>query len=169
MPPLRTPDLDLANTLLSCLNGALEDHPNKPVRSCLRVGEEVAQGLSLTEDECCDGLAYVKVNQVFPSSNFPNPDEVALNCPPTEWAVDLEVGIFRCAPTGDMGQLPTCEQWDGAATTVALDAAAMRRAVACFRRELEPGAYAMVRQWLPIGPQGACTGGTMVVTVSFSC
>lgn len=166
---LTATEFELASALLTCLEEALEEHPAPPVHRCVRVGEDVRQDVSLTQDECCEGLAYVKVNSIVPSTNFPNPDETAMYCSPEAWAVDLEMGIFRCEPQGSLIETATCEEWTAVTQAVALDAAAMRRAVVCFRGTLDPGDFALVRQWLPIGPQGGCTGGAMVVTVSFIC
>lgn len=166
---LSAPDLELGNALLDCLTVALQEHPVPPANYCLRVGEEVRQDLSIFEDECCDGLAYVKVNQSYPSANFPEPLEDPTNCATNEYALDLEMGIFRCAPTGDEQHVATCEQWTSTAEIVAYDHAAMRRAVACFRGARGPGEYALQRAWVPLGPQGGCTGSTMVLTASFTC
>lgn len=168
MPPSIPRELDLADELLGCLVAALAVNPNPPERACLRVGEEVRQDLSVYEDECCDGLAYVKINQVFASATFPEPLEDPTNCAIDQWAVDLEMGVFRCAPSGEIVALPTCEQWTAAATQVHFDAAAMRQAVACFRGTQTPGDELVVRPWIPLGPLGGCTGGTQVVTASFS-
>lgn len=160
-------ELDLADALLTCLEAALAANPNPPARSCLRVGEEVRQDLSIYEDECCDGLAYVRIGQVYPSARFPEILEDPTNCAIDAWAVDLEMGVFRCAPTGDLTALATCEAWSAAATQVQYDAAAMRAAVACFRSAQTPGDDLLVRPWLPLGPAGACTGGTQIVSASF--
>lgn len=166
---LPTPELDLANTLLDCLRGALADHSSPPAQVCLRVGEEVRQDLSIYEDECCAGLAYVKINTVYPSATFPEPLEDPTNCVTGDYAVELEMGIFRCAPVGDQNYTATCEAWTNTATLVGMDLAAMRRAVVCFRGTLVPGDYLLVRPWIPLGPNGNCTGGTMPVVVSFTC
>ena len=160
-------ELDLADALLGCLEVALAGNPNPPARLCLRVGEEVRQDLSLTEDECCDGLAYVKINQVYPSTTFPQILEDPTNCAIDYWAVDLEMGVFRCAPTGSLEQVATCEQWNAAASQVAYDAAAMRAAASCFRDVQAPDDELLVRPWLPVGPNGGCTGGTQIVTASY--
>lgn len=160
-------ELDLAVSLLECLRITLTANPNPPARFCLRVGEEVRQDLSLFEDECCDGLAYVKVNQVFPSTTFPEVQENPANCAIDYWGVDLEMGVFRCSPSGDLEELATCEQWSEAAYQVHYDGEAMRRAVACFRDALDPGDEIVVRPWLPLGTGGGCTGGTQIVTAAF--
>jgi hypothetical protein len=168
MPPSLPHELDLADTLLSCLEAALAANPNPPGGLCLRVGEEVRQDLSIYQDECCDGLAYVRIAQVFPSVSFPEILEDPTDCAVDQWAVDLEMGVFRCAPTGTLEHLATCEQWNNAASQVQYDAAAMRAAIACFRGTLPVGDEVVVRPWLPLGPAGACTGGTQIVTASFA-
>lgn len=167
MAPSVPVELDLADALLGCLVAALAENPNPPTMACLRVGEEVRQDLSIYQDECCDGLAYVKINQVYPSASFPEILEDPTDCAIDQWAVDLEMGVFRCAPTGTLQHLATCDQWNSAATQVHFDAAAMRAAVACFRGTQTPGDELVVRAWLPLGPAGACTGGTQIVTASF--
>lgn len=167
MAPSVPVELDLADALLSCLVGALAENPNPPLKTCLRVGEEVRQDLSIYEDECCDGLAYVKINQVYASAAFPEILEDPTNCAIDQWAVDLEMGVFRCAPTGELTALATCEQWSAATSQVHFDAAAMRAAVACFRSQLPPGDELLVRPWNPLGPAGGCTGGTQVVSTTF--
>lgn len=160
-------ELELAVALLECLQEALLANDNPPARFCLRVGEEVRQDLSIYEDECCDGLAYVKVNQVFPSATFPEVLDSPTNCAVDMWGVDLEMGVFRCAPTGAMEELPTCDQWNVATSQVHYDGEAMRRAIACFRGQLVPGDEVVARAWLPLGAGGGCTGGTQTVTASF--
>lgn len=167
MAPSIPMELDLADALLTCLVDALAQNPNPPARACLRVGEEVRQDMSIYEDECCDGLAYVKINQVYPSATFPDILEDATNCAIDAWGVDLEMGVFRCAPTGEIAELATCEQWSAATSQVHFDAAAMRAAVACFRAQQTPGDELLVRPWIPLGPAGGCTGGTQIVSAAF--
>lgn len=156
----------LAATLLNCLCAALAANPDPPARCCLRVGDEVRQDLSVYEDECCDGLAYVKINRVYPSTdNFPEQDLTFLPCGPFAYGVDLEMGVFRCAPTSDASTLPTCAAWTAAARQVANDQQAMRAALCCLRENLEQGAPVVIGEWTPLGPSGNCVGGTQTVTV----
>lgn len=165
--PLNTHELPLAKLLLDCLRGALTvDHPNPPTYFSLRVGEEVAHDLSQYEDLCCEGLAYVKINTVYPSSQFPQPDDTYSPCQ-MEWATDLEMGVLRCAPVGDLEHIPTDAEWTATAEQVAHDSAAMRAAIASFCNSMEPGAGWLPRPWSPVGAQGGCTGGTQVLTVGF--
>lgn len=161
-----TDELPLAQLLLSCLQEALTtDHPNPPLHFSLRIGEEIAQDMSQYNDLCCEGLAYVKIVNTYPSDNFPEPNDTYIPCGANQWAVDLELGVLRCAPVGDIEYVPTDAEWTATAEQVAHDQAALRQAVACFRDALEPGTPWIPRNGAPISPQGGCTGCTQVVTV----
>lgn len=167
--PLNTYELPLARVLLDCLTEVLIARTdNPPQHFSLRVGEQVPFDLSQNQDLCCEGLAYVKINRVYPATNFPNEDEATWSpCGPLAWAADLEMGILRCAPVGDTDYIPTDAEWTDATDVVANDSAAMRMAIACFRDRVEPGTEWVARSWLPIGPVGACTGGSQIVTVGW--
>lgn len=155
---------NLAGDLLACLCAALAPNPNPPRYCCLRGGDEVAQDITARSgDECCEGLGYVKVNGIYPSTNFPEPDTEALTCVPA-WAVELEMGVFRCAP-GQVGTLVPCETWTSTAQQLMHDAQAMRRAFCCLVDGLPAGTGVLPQGWVPLGPQGGCTGGTMTVLV----
>ena len=167
--PLNTYELPLARVLLDCLTEVLVSRTeNPPAHFSLRVGEQVPFDLSQNEDLCCEGLAYVKINRVYASTSFPVEDEGTWSpCGPLAWAADLEMGILRCAPTGDESWIPTDAEWTTSADQVANDSAAMRMAIASFRDRVDPGTEWVARNWLPIGPAGACTGGTQVITVGW--
>lgn len=154
----------LANKLLACLCAELATNPSPPLYCCLRGGQEVAQDLgSRFGDECCQGLGYVKVNNIYPSTNFPEQDTEAYDCV-RAWAVELEMGVFRCAP-GQVGSLVPCADWTATAQQLMHDAQAMRKAACCLFAQLLPGTGTLPGQWTPLGPQGGCTGGVMTVLV----
>src|SRR5262245_8457634 len=114
----------VADTLLTCLCQELAVNPNPPRYCCIRAGAEVTQDLGArVGDECCEGLGYVKVNSIFPSTNFPLPDDEAYDCV-RAWAIELEMGVFRCAPQGGTGLVP-CEAWTATAQQLMDDAQAM--------------------------------------------
>jgi hypothetical protein len=82
------------------------------------------------------------------------------------WAVELEMGAYRCAATIDnRGNPPSCERIVRDAEVILDDAAAMRRAANCCFRAGEAGRQLTVGAWQPYGPDGGCAGGTMSVTV----
>lgn len=159
----------LAEELLSCLCVALEAYPNPPARCCLRPGAEVRQDMSLFEDECCDGLAYVRIGAETASSTaFGEEDIGAVNCGPAGLMVVLEMGVFRCAPTTGLDSLVPCTDWTAAALQQANDSAAMRQALCCFGEYLQrvrPGAPVQWNAAEPIGPEGGCLGLVRSVSV----
>lgn len=166
--PLNVYELPLAKVLLDSLREVLINRTdNPPMHFALRTGETVAHDLSQNEDLCCEGLAYVKINRVYASTNFPEEDEDWFPCGPLGWAADLEMGILRCAPVGDVNSIPTDSEWADATELVANDSAAMRLALQNFADRIDPLTDWRVQGWLPFGPAGACTGGTQVVTVGW--
>lgn len=163
--PLVTP---LAEDLLGCLSQEIAKVAVPPKYVQFRVGAVVDHLISETEDECRSGLAWVRPVTFFPASGtFPAQDETPMAKGTQAWAVTFELGVIRCAPTGDERTLPTAGQWENTFRAVMDDAAAMRRAVCCFgelktgrvRNGLVPG------PWLPLSVQGGCVGGVMTVTV----
>lgn len=157
----------LAVELLECLCAQLELTVGGPVCRCC-----LAAGAGVPADFCCDcggghGQAWVRVARIYPTTaRFPNaqvePDKCALGM----WAVELELGAYRCAATVDgRGNPPSCERVTRDAEVILDDAAAMRRAANCCFRAGEVGRQLMVGQWQPYGPDGGCIGGSMVVTV----
>lgn len=164
---LDTYELTYAQLLLDCLAEALVDSSAVPLHVSLRLGVEVPFDLSQTEDLCCEGLAYVKINRVYPSSTFPNEDEAWQPCSPLAWAADLEMGILRCSPTGAVDRMVTDAEWTETAALVHEDAAVIRNAAATFGTRLDAGTEWVPRSWLPVGPLGACTGGAQIITVGW--
>lgn len=160
--------MPLARELLACLEQEIEKVPEPPLYVGLRAGNVVAHLMSTTEDECCSGLAWVRPATVVPSSGvFPAQDAAPIKGGGTRaWAITLELGAVRCAPTPDADRIPTTEEWDAVVQAVMDDAAAIRRAVCCFI-DADPRRSGRVLpgQWLPLDVQGGCVGGIMTVTV----
>jgi hypothetical protein len=161
--------MPLARELLDCYAQELVKLEDPPTYVQFRPGNVVAHLLSMEQDECCEGLGWVRPASFFPSSGiFPVQDTAPLKggTPPRAWAVTLEMGYVRCAPVGDENTIPTGAEWDATVQAVMDAAAAMRRALCCFidadkRRSgrLIPG------QWLPIDVQGGCVGGLMTLVI----
>jgi len=159
--------MPLARELLECLDQEMEKVESPPRYVQLRPGTVVDHLLSTSQDECCDGLAWVRPDGFFPSSAvFPNPDEAPLPKGILAWAITLEMGAVRCAPTPDARSIPTGEQWDAVTQAVMDDAAAMRRALCCFI-DARPGRAKNVLPglWQPISVQGGCVGGVLPITI----
>jgi len=154
--------MPLARELLACYDQELQKLEDPPTYVQLRAGNVVSHLLSTFQDECCEGLAWVRPASFFPSSAaFPGQDAAPMKGGTRAWAVTLELGFVRCAPVGDENTIPTAADWDATVQAVMDGAAAMRRALCCFEggRQVLPGI------WQPIEVQGGCVGGLMTLTV----
>lgn len=159
--------MPLALELLECLEQEIAKVQDPPLYVGLRPGNVVDHLLSTVEDECCSGLAWVRPSGFWPSSAvFPAQDTAPQKTGVRSWAVVLELGSVRCAPTPGPNAIPTTEQWMETTQAVMDDAAALRRAVCCFA-EAQPGRLArlIIGQWQPLSVQGGCVGGIMPVTI----
>lgn len=162
--------LPLATRLLICLEQEILRLPeaDRPKRIGLRTGDRVDFLVSTRQNECCLGLAWVRVASIAPSStaNWPSQDVVPPRCGVQQWAVVLEMGIVRCAPVPTVSAIPTVDTWNGVTEAVLADFAVMDRAICCFqdgfRRLTLPG------QWQPLSIDGMCVGGTMELTAAAS-
>lgn len=159
--------MPFARELLDCYSQELQKVTAPPEYIQLRAGNVVAHLLSTFQDECCQGLAWVRPASFFPSSAvFPTQDPAPVRGGTKAWAVTLELGAVRCAPVGDENTIPTGAEWDATVQAVMDDAAAMRRAICCFI-DASPGRSIRVLPgtWQPIEVQGGCVGGILPVTI----
>jgi hypothetical protein len=159
--------MPLARELLECFGTELAKVEFPPKYVQLRPGNVVAHLLSTAEDECCEGLAWVRPSAFFPSSSgFPVQDPAPMKGGTRAWAITLELGAVRCAPVGDENTIPTADEWENTVQAVMDDAAAMRRAICCFI-EARAGRAARVLPgvWQPLDIQGGCVGGILPVTI----
>lgn len=154
----------LAGNLLDCFRVYLLEQANPPGKITLRSGE-VAALVSVNEDECRCGLAWVRIVRFFPTDTFPTEKEDWSPCGPAGWALELELGALRCAPVGDASTLPTSEDWSAAILQQMQDALAMRKAVDCCFGTYVVSETLMTAPWEERPPEGMCMGGTQRVTV----
>lgn len=160
--------MPFARELLACYTQELAKVADPPEYVQLRAGNVVAHLLSTFQDECCQGLAWVRPAGFSPSSAaFPVIDSAPTPKGVTGWIITLELGAVRCAPVGDENTIPTGAEWDATVQAVMDDAAAMRRAICCFidakagrAKRVMPGT------WQPIEVQGGCVGGIITVTLA---
>jgi hypothetical protein len=161
--------MPLARELLACYEQELEKLEDPPGSIGLRPGTTVGFLLSaMGDDECCAGLAWVRPAGFFPSSAaWPNQDTTPQTKGVRAWAVTLELGYVRCAPTGDENSIPSNDAWDEATQGVMDAAAAMRRAVCCWidAESALRKQRALIGQWQPVDVQGGCVGGVLQVTL----
>lgn len=114
-------------------------------------------------DEGC-GAAWVRLDNAFPTTDFPNATTGVALCG-TQLAFVLEVGITRCfSPFGDERGTGVGVAEHLEATRLQLaDMAAMRRAIACCLATGDTD-YTL-GSYTPIPFQGGCGGGSWQVTV----
>jgi hypothetical protein len=162
--------MPLARELLACYEDELAKlGDDAPTSVGLRPGTVVDFLLSTTQDECCAGLGWVRPVTFYPTGSgpFPNQDTAAQKQGTRAWAVTLELGIVRCAPTPGPDAIPSNDEWDDVTQAVMDAGAAMRRAICCWidmqpsvrKQRIIPG------QWEPISVQGGCVGGVLPVTI----
>lgn len=154
--------------VLACLETAADQVEAPPLYRSIRMGEGLQANISPTEDECCQGLAWVRPGQISPTNTFPTPESAWTPCPPGELAVEVEIGMLRCAPImapgGDDAMLiPTAAQHAQTAYRVLADAAALRRAACCL---IDRGYSVFVGSWSPLPIEANCAGGSMRITVA---
>ena len=156
-----------AREMLACLEQEIAKVLNPPLYVQLRPGNVVDHLLSTAEDECCQGLAWVRPSGFFPSSGvFPVQDPAPQPKGVSAWAITLELGAVRCAPVGDENTIPTGAEWDATTQAVMDDAAAMRRAICCFIEAVPNRAKNVLPGvWQPLSIQGGCVGGIIPVTL----
>jgi hypothetical protein len=154
--------LELSEALLNCLCVAVSGNPDPPQHCCYRVGTEPVHDISLEQiDLCCEGLAYVLVRDVYPSSeSFPDNDivrQIQGGCAWPAWAVGLRIGIVRCAPmTSD------CDLNNEAFVQNIYDIQSINTAVCCFREfvrtsELFAGFNLVIERQVQGSTSGGCT------------
>lgn len=163
----------LVSRLLGCLCAQLADTvAGPPVMCCVR------PGLAAPADLCCqaevdgetrEGQAWVRVARIYPTTGrFPQQAVDRQICATGGWAAELEMGAWRCAATvDDDGSPPACGDVTRDALVALSDAAAMRRAARCCFPDEKGDPPAVVGEWVPLGPNGGCTGGTLTLTAQF--
>ena len=165
--------MTLAQTLLACLETALAAGPNPIVADhvMLRAGSQVTPLLGTRDDECCRGLGWVRIDQVTGVKQLGDRENV--DCFSADRAVTLEMGVMRCAPSADVGSVPTKDQWTAVSLQLDADHGAMEAAICCAFGDLDDddqvadqvAEEVAVGPYQPVGVDGNCIGGTMTVTL----
>lgn len=160
--------MPLAIKARTCLVTEVGKLANPPIKVQIRPGATFAALVDSTRDECCSGVAYVRTgNRVPTSGNWPSP-LTGVDGPSASrgrapyYAVNLELGIYRCLPTisnvpGSNDDFPTDDQWLQAAQDQADDGAALLRAVCCLQDEYGNDAV-LAGTLTPLENQANCSG-----------
>lgn len=164
----------LMNGALSCLCEVVSTMLNPPKHCAFRVGTDVPHDFGLGVDQCCEGIAYVMLGEMFPSSEqFPRPDFVRQatgNCPPPTWALYIKFGIIRCIQVGGIDPL-TDLQWNNAAVQNVADTMALAKASCCIRNWIQTewlqgvGMSVVIERQHQNAPQGGCIERSMTMVL----
>lgn len=161
------PMLELA---LACLSDEVAKVTSPPKYVRMSTGSSFSAQLAPNvADECCEGVAWLRVINVFPSSNFPEQDVSVERFLPDSLAVPLELGVARCLPIADP-QVGILTPAQTAANVKAImdDRAALMRAACCLYdagRATGEVLDVLIGQWTPLDDEGNCMGGTLALTV----
>lgn len=156
-----------------CLCDASSVIPNPPQHCCFRVGTQVIHDAGLFTDQCCEGIAYIMLGDLYPSAiSFPEQDivrQATANCAPPTWAVQIKLGIIRCIDTGDVDPM-TCDQWNAAALQNIYDTKALINAACCFRSyilasERFLGMSVVIDRQVQGNPLGGCVERSLTISV----
>lgn len=155
------------DALLDCLKIEFAKHndPPKVIRHQVGNGNAVAQiHPNGRTNECCSGLAWVRLATFYPSGNAQMTPVVSVgDCYPV-WAMQVELGAVRCWPKA--GRFADPEDWALSANLACQDATVLRRAVLCCFMPGNIEHQAAIGAWRPLGVTGQCVGGVLTVTVS---
>lgn len=168
--PITYPDKLLrpkAQALLACLCAEVLNNPSPPGRCGYRPYVNGTPLFGTLDDECCSGLAFLYVGPMRPVVSGVTPDPGPVNCQ-LLYMAEMQIGIWRCAPTGDIQAPPDqLVDWDPLQEKLFDDRASLRGAVCCFISGQKPktvsvGEYTTINQ----GPEGMCIGTQVTLTVN---
>jgi hypothetical protein len=152
--------------LVECARARLAATPyGEPSRVSMTAGAVVEE---VDGEGCCSQLTGT-VARVYPSTSFPLQDGDAQPCHVPLTAVEYRLRVVRCStqPQAPMELAPTVEALDEEARRWAVDALAVRTAVACCLQALGNQVEWLMGDTTPTGPGGGCVGSETAVTVGF--
>lgn len=156
-----------ADRLLVCLATQMGRHESPPAKVEFRVGSAASAVIGPDEDECCAGLAWVRLAGAQPGGEQPpGPQTELRNCGPYNWILTFELGVARCMAWGsgvDGLEPPTSAQWAQALNFQEQDFVAVTSAVQCC---LSSGTdHYAIGAWQPTDVEGGCTASALSVTI----
>lgn len=111
------------------------------------------------------GEIIVNMTTSYPVNPFPNPDQGGAASCASEFAYEVQLAIFRCAPpvkgTAQRPIFPTAVEQLEATRLHLADMAAAKAAIKCCMKDRQ---YA-IRTFQPYGPSGNVVGGVWTVVV----
>lgn len=152
-----------AALVLACLRDEAALNPKPPAIVGFRTGTTGQPLAGLSEDECCEGAALVRVVRTYPSWGAPVPAAVSVSCAQPQ-AVQFELSMWRCAPMGDVSTPPSQAEWDELHVDLLNDRLTLMATVCCVQRALDQRSV-MYGEWAPVATDGGCVGSTLTIDV----
>lgn len=149
---------EILTNLRDCWCEALSTHPLGAPESCCLVTNVVVA-------DCCAGFAWVRLIGAYPATKFPAQDGSAQKCRPDIWALQVELGVTRCAPEqcGSTGN-PCCDsELEGVILGSVEDFQRMRQVFACCLNV--PSDEVVLGRFSTADPSGGCITSTMQATI----
>lgn len=163
--------LSYAQILLQCLEDELDTRPSPPLYRMLRGGDHVSPSRSVTEDECCSGLAWVRIVGTVREDALDFAQPAHSGCRNHTRRTTLELGVARCMPTPPADAMVTADQWNAVVGLMESDHSAMEAAACCFTQDpiTEFDVAVQVEEYTPEGPDANCISATLTVSVIYAC
>ncbi len=115
--------------------------------------------------DCCAGYAWVRVLGSYPTTLFPTPETRPTNCFTAEIALQVEVGVTRCAPQPCDATENICCDAEAEANAILMDD--MKQIRALFRCGCLglPNSAIILGNTKVYGPEGQCLGVVATATL----
>lgn len=161
-PKLATYPWAILKLLRDCLCNKLFDTLAGPVCRCSLMAGDTAIADICEKSDTGNGQAWVRVTRIFATREFPRPLLDTFTCGGSFWALEVELGVLRCAITFDEeGQPPDAEELNVETAVVLDDAFALRFAAECCLPTAIPS---IAGEWQPMSG-GGCTGGRITMLI----
>lgn len=166
-----TPALtDPLQPILEDIRVLLDDRVNFPLApgDSRRARSVIPVGIETVIDNCCpNGMSWVRVSRVYPTTNFPTQAITTVDCPGTLFAAELELGITRCAEvTQSRDGRISVERLDAEAVRIGIDRSALIQTVICDLPQILECKNIIAGMVRPLDVIGGCTGSIMDVTIA---
>ena len=166
--PVTYPDKLLrpaVESLLLCLCTAALANPVPPASCRLLPYVNGTPMFGTMRDDCCDGQAFLYPGPMSSVVAGTTPDPGPVSCKLT-YMVQLQIGIWRCAPVGTLQAPPTKEEWNASTLQLLDDRATLRDAICCFIKDWTPKTVSVgTIETINEGPEGKCIGTAATLTV----
>lgn len=167
--------VDYITLVTSCYQSAIATMPidQQPEHLQVRAGIQAMPDISQFQDECCEGLAYIRIMRTYPSADFPTPDaEPITPCGPYSLAVETELGLYRCFHVGTAEEVVGDVFQTAAGLQEAADYGYLYKAMCCVNTALE-GMFrtrsVVFSDWAPFEVQGGCFGSRIQFITQLEC